>query len=269
MPKQLTFISAGATAAVLQSASAIVSKVAGGRVQTKTAKEAGRHAVVVGPETPIGVHTAVTEVPKSAQDPLFSGVSTVVVRAVLPRAAPDSVQLRDALDVYASAGIDTKEEVRSATEAFKKSAEVAVGKAKAKGVKRIVLVVKQASKHNCINELFKKISTETIESAGLTTEVVGTAVVANQLIVNPESLGVVLLNDVAATEQIELAFAGVVGGVSRVYHTVEGGKISAGHSFKSVALAVAQELRELGLSSEADKVEAAASKNPRAVVSAL
>nr|CCC95253.1 unnamed protein product [Trypanosoma congolense IL3000] len=269
MSKQLTIVSAGAAAAVLQTASAIVSKVTGGRVQTTTAKEAGRHAVVVGPETPAGVHTAVTEAPKVLRDAIYSDVSTVLVRAVLPRGAPDTVQLRDALDVYASAGIDIKGEVEAATQSFKKSAEIAVAKAKAKGVQRVVLVIKPVTKHNYINDLFKKVSTEAIEAAGLTTEVFGTSVAANQLIVNPETLGVVLLNDVVAAEHIELAFAGVVGGVSRVYYTADGGKISAGHSFKSVALAVAQELRELGLTSEAEKVQSAALKNPRAVLAAL
>lgn len=268
MSKQLSIISAGASAAFLQAACAIVNKATGGKLGTAIVTTADRHAVVVGPKVPAGVHTAVTCVPASP-DPAYAGVKTVLVRAVLPRASPEKVQLRDALDVYAAAGVDLAAEVRAATESFKKSAEVAVARAKAAGVNRIVLVVKQATKYNTINDLFQKVSTEVIEAAGMTTEVQGTAVAANQLIMNPESLGVVLLNDVPASENIELAYAGVVGGASRTYYTVGGGNISAGHSFMSVALAVAQELRTLGMRSEAERVEAAASKNPRAVVAAL
>ncbi|KAG8345488.1 hypothetical protein ERJ75_000822500 [Trypanosoma vivax] len=269
MSRQVSLISAGAAEAIFQVAATIVNKATGGRVQTATATAADRHAVVVGPETPVGVHTAVTEAAQFVRDTAYANVSTILVRAVLPRSPPDTVQLRDAVDVYAAAGIDTQPENDLATDSFRRSAEIAIAKAKAKGVSRVTLVVKQASKYNKINDLFQRVASHTIEAAGLATEVLGTAVVANQLIVSPESLGVVFLNDVAQTENIELAYAGIIGGVSRTYHTVGGGKISAGHSYKSVALAVAQELRELGLKSEAEKVEAAAVKNPKTVVSVL
>ncbi|KEG10489.1 hypothetical protein DQ04_03651020 [Trypanosoma grayi] len=268
MSKQITIISAGASAAFLQAASTIINKATGGKISTTTATTADQHAVVVGPDTPTGVHTAVTNVPASPA-PAYKGVKTVLVRAVLPRSAPDKVQLRDAIDVYASAGINRDAEVKAATESFKKSAEVAVAKAREAGLNRVTLVVKQATKYENINELFKKVSAETINAAGMSSDIQGTSAATNQLIMHPESLSVVLLNDVAPTENIELAYAGVVGGASRTYHTVNGGTISAGHSFKSVALAVAHELRALGMKSEAEKVEAAAAKNPRAVVSAI
>ncbi|EAN98355.1 hypothetical protein C3747_44g141 [Trypanosoma cruzi] len=268
MSKQLFIISAGASAALLQAATAIVDKATAGKLSTTMTSMAEKNAVVVGPETPVGVHTSVTAAPASP-DPAYAGVKTVLVRAVLPRASPEKVQLRDALDVFFAAGINMDAEVKAATESFKKSAEVAVANAKAIGVNRVTLVLKQATKYNNVNELFRKVSTETIEAAGMTTEIQSTSVATNHLIMFPESLGVVLLNDVTSTEKIELAYAGVLGGASRTYHTVSGNKISAGHSFKSVALAVAQELRALGMGSEATKVEAAAAKNPRAVLSSL
>ncbi|ESL08488.1 hypothetical protein TRSC58_03809 [Trypanosoma rangeli SC58] len=268
MSKRLSVVSAGASAALLQAATAIVNKATAGKFSATTASVAEKHAVVVGPETPAGVHTSVTVVPVSP-DPAYAGVKTVLVRAVLPRSSPGKVQLRDALDVFTTAGISVDAEVQVATESFKKSAEVAVTNAKAIGVNRVTLVMKQATKYNNLNDLFRKVATETIEAAGMAAEVQGTAVAANRLLMYPESLGVVLLNDVSSAEKIELAFAGVVGGASRTYHTVSGDKVSAGHSFKSVALAVAQELQALGMGSEAQKLEAAAAKNPRAILSGL
>ncbi|RNF25669.1 uncharacterized protein Tco025E_02051 [Trypanosoma conorhini] len=268
MSKQLSVVSAGASAALLQAATAIVNKATAGKLSATAASVAEKHAVVVGPETPAGVHTSVTTAPASP-DPAYAGVKTVLVRAVLPRSSPEKVQLRDALDVFPSAGISMDAEVQAATDSFKKSAEVAVANARRIGVNRVTLVLKQATKYNNVNDLFRKVSTEAIEAAGMTTEVQNTSVVTNQLLVHPESLGVVLLNDVSLTEKIELAYAGAMGGASRTYHTVSGNKVSAGHSFKSVALAVAQELRELGMGSEAEKLELAAAKNPRAVLSGL
>ncbi|KAH9599846.1 hypothetical protein LSM04_008675 [Trypanosoma melophagium] len=268
MSKQLSIISAGASATILESAAAIVKKVAGGKVTTTAAATADRHAVVVGPETPAGIHTVVTTLP-AAPHPAYAGVKTVVVRAVLPRSAPDRVQLRDALDVFPAAGISTEAEERAAADSFRQSATLAVARARAVGANRVSLVVKQASRYAGVNALFRRVCEEVVSAAGLLVEVQGTATAANELLLRPESLGVVLLNDVPATEQVELAVAGLFGGASRTCHTTTGGTVSAGHSFKSVALAVAAELRALGMQAEAERVEAAAAKNPRAVVAAL
>ncbi|ORC88501.1 uncharacterized protein TM35_000161390 [Trypanosoma theileri] len=268
MSKQLSIISAGASAAILESAAAIVKKVTGGKVSTTTATTADRHAVVVGPETPAGIHTVVTAVP-AAPFPAYAGVKTVVVRAVLPRSAPDRVQLRDALDVFPAAGISTEAEERAAAESFRRSAAVAVARARAVNASRVTLVVKQASRYTGVNGVFRRVCEEVVAAAGLSVEVQGTAAATNELVLRPESLGVVLLNDVPATEHVELAAAGIFGGAYRTCHTNTGGSVSAGHSFKSVALAVAAELRALGMQAEAERVEAAAAKNPRAVVAAL
>ncbi|CAD2222762.1 hypothetical protein AGDE_05172 [Angomonas deanei] len=268
MSKAISIIAAGASPALLQAASTILTKVTGGAVKGTTVAQADKNAVVVGPEAPQGVIAAIVA-PASSVDPAYKDVKTVVVRAVLPRREADAVQLRDALDVFPASGIDASAEVEKATAAFTKAAEVAAAQAKALQQARVTLVTKQVSKYKNLNELFVQSATKALEAAGLQVEVVNTAKVSNELLLFPERLGVVLVNDDPVCENIAHAYAGVLGGAPSTYVTASGSKISGGHSYKSVALALATELKQLGLTQEAGKLEAAAAKDPLNIAGAL
>lgn len=270
MSKVLTFVTAGASATLLQVAAQIVAKATNNAVRTTTAPQAERQAVIItdGTQTPAGVIASVVRAP-AKPSAAYSGVKTAVVRAVLPRRSADQLPLRDALDVYPSAGIVAEAEVHEATKAFQQAAAAAVAVAKEQQGKRVTLVVKQASKYAQLNETFLNTATTVCESAGMTVEVLSTGRAATELVMFPERLGVVLTNDSPNCENVQYAFAGVVGGAHSTFISPKGVSIAGGHSQKSVALAIAHELRQMGLTAEASKVEAAAEKSPLNVAAAL
>lgn len=268
MSKSIAVIAGGAPAALLQAASAIVSKATGGAVKVTQAASAAANAVVVGTAAPRGVYACVAEPSSTASGP-YAGVQTVVVRAILPRSAPDTMQVRDIIDVYPTSGIACDAEVVKAEENFKKAAKVAVEKAKAIKASRVTLVTKPASKYERLNALFRESATKVIEGAGLSVDVMTTAQASNNLVMFPEKLSVVMVNDDPVCENVQFAYAGVVGGVHTTYYTDAGNKIHGGHSYKSVATALAEELKTLGMKAEAAKIEAAAQKDPRNVAGAI
>ncbi|CAJ1986930.1 protein of unknown function - conserved [Leishmania donovani] len=268
MSKSIAVIAAGAPAALVQAASAMVSKATGGAVKAMQATSAASNAIVVGMQAPLGVYACVAEPPSTASGP-YAGVKTVVVRAILPRRAPDTMQVRDILDVYPASGITCEKETAEAVENFNKAAKVAVEKAKAMKATRVTLVMKPVTKYERLNGLFRETCTKTIEAAGLSVETSTTAAATNTLIMFPEKMSVVMVSDDPVCENVQYAFAGVVGGVHTTYYTDAGSKIHGGHSYKSVAMALAEELRSLGMKAEAAKVEAAAQKSPRNAAAAM
>jgi hypothetical protein len=177
--------------------------------------------------------------------------------------------VRDIIDVYPTSGIACDAEVVKAEENFKKAAKVAVEKAKAIKASRVTLVTKPASKYERLNALFRESATKVIEGAGLSVDVMTTAQASNNLVMFPEKLSVVMVNDDPVCENVQFAYAGVVGGVHTTYYTDAGNKIHGGHSYKSVATALAEELKTLGMKAEAAKIEAAAQKDPRNVAGAI
>ncbi|AIN96298.1 hypothetical protein LPMP_111040 [Leishmania panamensis] len=268
MSKSIAIIAAGAPAALVQAASAMVSKATCGAVKTTQATSAASNAVVVGMQAPRGVYACVTEPPSTPSEP-YAGVKTVVVRAILPRGAPDTMQVRDVLDVYPASGIACEAETAKAVENFTKAAKVAVEKAKAMKASRVTLVVKPATKYERLNALFRETCTKTIEASGLSVEASTTAAAANILTMFPERMSVAMVCDDPVCENVQYAYAGIVGGVHTTYYTDAGSKIHGGHSYKSVAMALAEELKSLGMKAEAAKVEAAAQKSPRNAAAAL
>ncbi|KAG5510152.1 hypothetical protein JKF63_07048 [Porcisia hertigi] len=268
MSKSIAVIAAGAPAALVQAVSSLVSKATGGAVKAIQATSAASNAVVVGMQAPCGTYACVAEPPSAASGP-YTGVKTVVVRAVLPRGAADTMQVRDILDVYPASGIACEAEVAKAAANFTKAAKVAVEKAKAMKATRVTLVTKPATKYERINALFHETCSKTIEAAGLSVETSTTAAATNNLIMFPEKMGVVMVNDDQVCEKVQYAYAGIVGGVHTTYYTDAGSKIHGGHGYKSVAMALAEELKSLGMKAEAAKVEAAAQKSPRNAAAAL
>lgn len=268
MSKSIAIIAAGAPAALLQAASSIVSKATGGAVKVSQAASAAANAVVIGTTAPRGVYACVAE-PSSATSGAYAGVQTVVVRAILPRGAPDAMQVRDVVDVYPASGIACEAEVAKAVANYEKAAQVAVEKAKAIKATRVTLVTKPATKYARLNALFRDSATKVIEAAGLSVDAATTAQASNELVMFPERFSVVLVNDDPISENVQFAYAGVVGGVHTTYYTDAGHKIHGGHSYKSLATALAEELKTLGMKAEAAKIEAAAQKDPRNVVGAL
>lgn len=220
------------------------------------------HTVVIGSVPPEGVLAAVVEPRNLTLDCAYSGVTAAVVRSVLPRRPAGSLQLRDQLDVYPASNINATAEVAEATEAFRSAAKVAISKAKQMSATSITLVLKPASKYKHLNDLFVKTTSAAIEAAGFTADVMHTAKASNDLIMFPEKFGVVLTNDDASSENLQLAYAGALGGVPSTYLTADGKEIFAGHSLKTVALATVSELSVMGLSEEADKLKEVIQSKP-------
>ena len=140
---------------------------------------------------------------------IYAGINVTLVRSVLPAVGAGEIALRDSLDVLA--GTDLTKEVEIATASIRKSAQIAADAAKAAKASKVTLMIKQASTYDAINKIFKEVATEVIESSGLAIDVNTTATVTNQLVMFPETLGVVFTNDVPTCENVELAFAGITG----------------------------------------------------------
>lgn len=254
MSKTVSVVAAGAAASLQQFAASVISKV-GATAATASSADAV-NAVIVGSEAPRGVHTSVT---KGATDTIYAGVKTTIVRAILPRGADDSLQLRDAVDILPSSGINADSEFDAAVASYKKSAAIAVEAAKAQKASKISIVLKQQTKFAENNRVFQQAAKEVVEAAGIHCEVLTTAAATNALLLFPETLSVVLTNDTPAADNIEQAFAGVTGS-SRVFYTDKNTQVPAGHSTKTVATAVAETLKGLGLATEAKKIESAVAK---------
>lgn len=268
MSKSIAIVAAGAPATLLKAAASIVAKATGGAVATTEAATAAKNSIVVGSETPHGVYASVTR-PPNQPNAAYAGIKTTVVRAILPRAERGMVQLRDIVDVYASAGIDCAAESDQAAAAFEKAGKLAAQQAKEHKLTRVTLVVKQAKKYQHLNALFLRAAGKAVEGAGLSYDVMSTAKAANELVMFPEKLGVVLVNDDPVCENLPGAFAGVTGGAHTTYYTEAGECVPAGAGYKSVALAIAAELEAMGMKAEAAKIVAAAQKSPRDVASAI
>ena len=256
MSKSVSIVAAGASASLVQFGSSIVSKATNNAVTASVASALSANAVVIGSDAPLGVHTSVTQGSKATSE-LYAGVKTVVVRAILPGANED-LPLRDAVDVLPGAGIGADAEHAKASESYKKSAKVAAQFAKASGATRVTLMLKQQTKFANLNKLFQDAATEVFGAQAISVEVQPTAAVANQLVMFPETVGIVFTNDNGATDNVEQAFASIAG-TSRTYFT-DSGSANAGHSQKTVAVAVADTLRAIGFANEAAKIDAAIAK---------
>lgn len=250
---------AGSSATLQSFAASILSKATKNAVALGGATESV--AVALGASAiPKDAHTVVVSGANSAATSgAYAGVKVTFVRSVLPRGAEDQLQLRDALDVFATSGISNANEVAAAKASISETAKIAVAAAKANGNK-LTLLVKQVSKFDNVNAVFQQTVEDAAKAAGVAVDVVDSATATNQLLVFPESLGVVATADTAAADNIELALSGLYA-TSRVFHRAGGAKtIPAGHSPATAALAVAEALKELGLSAEAKKVADAAVK---------
>eukprot|EP01084_Bolivina_argentea_P145831 255506_1 len=191
MSKQLTVVAAGATAGLQTFAAQLLSKVA---VTPVAAEAVSANSVVIGSESPNGAHTCVTTAGGAASG-AYAGINTILVRSVLPKGDGNSVAVRDALDVYPSAGIAADEELKAAKEAITTSAKIALQSAHAANAKIVTLVVKEQTKYQALNTLFAEVAAEVIEGGGIATETVLTAQATNNLVMFPETQGVLFTAD--------------------------------------------------------------------------
>lgn len=255
MSRRIALVAGGCS--TLESfASSVVAKATGNAVAIAAgATDAAARLAIC--QTPEGAHTVVTR-PSENKPALYKDVNTVFVRAVLP--APQfKLPLRALVDVYPSSGVNCDAEIAIVKASFAKTASTAVSLAKANGSK-ITVLVKNVSKHEQLNALFKEAIDNAASASGVSVDFLGSAQAANALIMAPESLGVVASADTQTAENVELMLSGLLGGVERTFHT-EAGAVAAGHSHNSVAAAVAASLRSLGLTAEAKKIDAAISKS--------
>jgi len=238
---------AGSSASLQSFASSVLAKA------TKNAVALG------GASESVSVALGASAIPKDAHTCVINTSNFTFVRSVLPRGSEDQLQLRDALDVFPSSGINNAQEVAAAKAELNQTAKVAVAAAKSNGNK-LTLLVKQVSKFENVNALFQQCIEEAAQSAGVAVEIVDSATATNNLIMFPEKVGVIATADTASADNIELALSGLYS-TSRVFHRAGGAKtIPAGHSPATAAVAVAEALKELGLTSEANKVAEAAKK---------
>lgn len=218
--------------------------------------------ISVGAESPAGAHTAVTELGSANGGALYKGVKAAFVRSVLPRTAEAPVALRDALDVYPASGINCDAEIAAAKASMKKTADVAVALAKSKGFSKVTVLSKNQSKYANLNALWTDVVQESAAASGVTVEVALSAPAANNLIMFPENAGVVVAADTTTAENVEAAFAGILGGVERKFYLDNGATVLGGNSVASVANAVASALSAQGLTAEAKKIQDAIAKAP-------
>jgi hypothetical protein len=249
---------AGSSASLQSFASSLLSKATKNAVAFGGASESV--SVALGASAiPKDAHTVVVNAANGTSG-AYAGVKVTFVRSVLPRTAEDQLQLRDALDVFASSGIPNAAEIATAKASINETAKIAVAAAKASGNGKLTLLVKQVSKFDQVNAVFQQSIEEAAKTAGVAVDVVDSATATNKLVMFPESLGVVATADTASADNVELALSGLYA-TTRVFHRAGGAKtIPAGHSPATAALAVAEALKELGLTAEAKKISEAAAK---------
>lgn len=249
----LQLITQGASRALLKSVEKMFATLS---IPTTCTLLPASNTVVVGNPSPQGVIAAVVEPPCVERiNPAYSSIKTTVIRSILPRRPLYGIQLRDLLDIYPASGIEISEERKEAAEAFTKAAKIAVEKAKNIGASNIAVVVKPATKFQRLNDLFTKTVGEVIQNEGLTFEVIHTSQAANELVLFSEKFDVVLTNDDPVCENVQMAFAGVLGVTPVSFYTVDGNKIHGGHSLKSVAIAAAKTLKSQGMTDEANRLQ--------------
>ena len=223
--------------------------------------------VVLGSQFPAAVHSVVTKASKATG--LYAGAATVLVRAVLPAATQTSeVALRDAVDVFASAGVSSDAQQTEVASRYALTAQAAVQAAKLANVSSIVVAQKQNTKFQVNNDLFLKAVRTAAEEAKLGVEVQPTAVVFNSAVMFPETARVVATADTAAAEVLEEALAGLYE-THQQGVTADGSVVVGGSSHGTVASACAEVLRRLGLPNEAKAIETAVSSKGKDAVAAL
>lgn len=248
----LQLITQGASRALLKSVEKMFSTLS---ISASCTSLPASNTVVVGNPSPQGVIAAVVEPPCLQHiNPAYSSIKTTVIRSILPRRPLHGIQLRDLLDIYPASGIEITEEKEEATKAFTKAAKIAVEKAKSIGTSNITVVVKPATKFQHLNDLFTKTVGEVIQNEGLTFEVIHTSQAANELVLFSEKFDVVLTNDDPVCENVQMAFAGVLGVTPVSFYTVDGNEIHGGLSLKSVAMAAAKTLRAQEMTDEANRL---------------
>lgn len=141
---------------------------------------------------------------------IYAGVNLTFVRSTLPTAADASLPLREAIDAFASSGINNAAEVEQAKAASSKTAQIAVDAAKANGGK-LTVVVKQQSKFAQVNSVFANAVKSAAEGKGVALEFVDSATATNNLIMFPEQYKVVTTADTASAENLERAISGLYG----------------------------------------------------------
>ena len=116
---------------------------------------------------------------------------------------------------------------------------------------------KRLAKHRHLNALFEGIVRSAAEAAGMTLEVTVSSILANQLIMFPETGGVVVAADTPQAENVERMWSGLLGGMSRTLIATDGSILQRAYSTNSAALAIAAILRGMAMEEEATKVEEA------------
>lgn len=243
----------GASKALLKSVNKVLGSLS---IATTSVSMPSSNTVVIGNPSPQGVHTAVVDpafIPRI--HPAYTSIKTTVVRSILPRRPLQAIQLRDLLDIYPSSGIDITAEREEASTAFGNAANIAVEKARRVGASSITVVIKPATKYLRLNDLFTKTVSEVIQNEGITFDVIHTSRAANELLLFPEKFDVVLTNDDPICENVQMAFAGILGGCPVSFYTMDGHEVHGGNSLKSVALAAAKTLKAQGMVNEAEQLE--------------
>lgn len=254
----------GSAPSLYQFASSLLSKASKNTVSIDA--KATTTVVLGGQQFPAAVHSVVTKASKATG--LYAGASTVLVRAVLPPTQTSEVALRDAVDVFASAGVATDSQLSEVASRYALTAQAAVQAAKLANVSSIVVAQKQNSKFQVNNDLFLKAVRAAADEAKLGVEVQPTAVVFNNAVMFAETARVVATADTATAEVLEQALGGLYETHQQAV-TTDGSVVVGGSSHGTVAAACAEALRRLGLPNEAKAIETAVAAKGKDAAAAL
>lgn len=255
----------GAAPALHQFATALLQKAS---KNTVTVAASAATTIVLGSQAglPAATHTLLV---KNNSKGLYNNAGTVLLRAALPPPPSGSeVALRDAVDVFPSAGVASEAEQELVAARYALTAKAAVQAAKDANVSTIVVAQKQQSKFQNNNELFVKAVRAAAEEAKLGVEIQSTAAVFNQIVLFPEHGRVVATSDTQTAEVLAEALGGLYETAQQGV-TTDGSVVLAGHSFGTVGAACAEALRRLGLATEAKAIETAVAAKGKDAVAAL
>ena len=205
-------------------------------------------------------NTAITApaVALAADYPTLKNIA--VVRAVASDPECVAIRYRDRVDVLSASGIDTAKETEFLKQSFEATARAAVDVARARGAKSATLVVKPVSRNKNLNAIFTEAITKAFDKAGIVLETKTTQEVMNTLVMNPESLGVLVANDVPSSDILESVVGGLSGGTGLGFTAYSGsslrGFIGAGSNVNPAGtlFATAAALNATGQTAEAKKL---------------
>ena len=210
-------------------------------------------------------HCAVTRPAFSLSKDLYPTLSSDVIlfRALTPNPSPIALAYKDRVDVFPPLGVEIRKEEEHLRILFSRATDEAINETNRRHLSHVTLVLKKLTRFKNLNAIFTSVVQSKFATCcpNLTVDLASTSEIMNRLVVFPERLGLILLNDLSSSTITEKLLLGLCGGTNSgvtEYHspsmTVFNGGNEKTDNPVGILLAVGAALRALGYTKNAEEL---------------